>query len=37
MGGEVAFVQIRAHSASDAAPPPPPEAVGAYQKKGQDI
>jgi len=36
MGGEVAFVQIRAHSASDAAPPPPPEAVGAYQKKGQE-
>ena len=36
MGGEVAFVQIRAHSASDVAPPPPPEAVGAYQKKGQE-
>eukprot|EP00972_Heterocapsa_arctica_P087876 12959768-Heterocapsa_arctica.AAC.1 len=34
--GVTVFVQIRSHSASDVAPPPPPEAVGAYQKKGQE-
>merc|ERR1719287_353063 len=32
----MSFVQIRAHSVSDVAPPPPPEAVGAYKKKGQE-
>merc|ERR1719311_1345192 len=29
------FAQVRAHDASDVAPPPPPETFGAYEKKGE--
>merc|ERR1712032_158799 len=38
MGGVTAFVQVGALDATWAsvAPPPPPEAVKAYQKKGQE-